>query len=569
MATTPKNTDKVLGRECRFAVHIPTRSPDIPDLHLIKEQVTYVNSDGVSYQLPEVRFLKNYQRPFWVTKPARRTHTQKKEWAPLDDLMPYQCTQSDLRSRVAQALEKPWLKDGLRQLSVSPYLYGTDITSTTLIKSEYMKHYPDLRTPYSVAAFDIETDVVNGTEQTLMATLTFKNKVFTAVQADFVSGISHVIDRVAAKMDEYLSEYVTKRNLQCETVICNSEIDVIRAVLNKAHEWRPDFLAIWNMDFDIPKILEGCERANVPPEDIFSDPSVPKAFRQFKYRQGPKKKVTASGKVVPINPAAQWHVVHATSSFFIIDAMCAYKHIRMGAQEEQSYSLDAILKKKLDIQKLKFKAADAYQGIRWHQFMQTQYKIEYIVYNRFDCIAMLELDEQIKDLGFTLPAYSETSDFAIFKSQPKRIADALHYVCLEEGLVIAATGFSDDGEDEEDAAETLSLAGWIVTLAAHNVVENGLQIILEDPNLRTSLRGYVFDSDASAAYPSAITSLNVSKETTKRELISIGSFEKYEFTMQNINLLSGHVNALEYCTTMFKFPNPPDILKDYLAQKAV
>jgi hypothetical protein len=123
-------------------------------------------------------------------------------------------------------------------------------------------------------------------------------------------------------MQKYLGEYVSSRNIKSELIVVDSEIDVVRLTMAKAHELQPDLLAIWNLDFDIgTKIIEACNRAQVDPKDIFSDPSVPAAYRFFKYKQGKKQKVTASGVVTPIIPAAQWHTVFCPSSFYCIDAM--------------------------------------------------------------------------------------------------------------------------------------------------------------------------------------------------------------------------------------------------------
>lgn len=83
---------------------------------------------------------------------------------------------------------------------------------------------------------------------------------------------------------------------------------------------------------------------------------------------------------------------------------------------------------------------------------------------------------------------------------------------------------------------------------------NGLRVIKESPEIITNARAYVLDSDAVGAYPSSTRTCNVSKETTFREIIDVIGVPEETFRFQNINLLSGHTNAVEYCTTMFKFP---------------
>lgn len=47
------NNDKIVAKECRFAVHMPTKRSDIPDFHLVKEILHF--EDGSTK--PSVRFI--------------------------------------------------------------------------------------------------------------------------------------------------------------------------------------------------------------------------------------------------------------------------------------------------------------------------------------------------------------------------------------------------------------------------------------------------------------------------------------------------------------------------------
>lgn len=88
----------------------------------------------------------------------------------------------------------------------------------------------------------------------------------------------------------------------------------------------------------------------------------------------------------------------------------------------------------------------------------------------------------------------------------------------------------------------------------------GLKIIVENPELRTMFRMFVYDSDAVSAYPSAAMVANVAKSTTLCEIIDILGVEEMTFRFQNINFMQGHVNALEYCERMFSLPTPQQSL---------
>lgn len=562
--------NKVVGHECRFAIHVPSKSSDIADLHVVKEAVHY--ADGTIK--PNLRLIKDFKRDFYVTKQSSRSYKDKPEWLDEDKLIKQECTQSDLRYKVATILGKPWSKETMKELSANPYLFGTDITSTAIIKKKYMSKYPDLVSGYSTCIYDIETDVVHGTNQIIVATVVFGKQVFTVATEFFMQGFTTPGELVHSKFNIALSKFETPRDYTLEFAIAKTPEDAVIALFNKVHEWKPDFLAIWNMNFDIPRTIETLENAGFKPADILSDPSIPKEFRFCKYKPGKNKKVTASGKVIPITPSSQWHTLHLTASFYVIDAMCAYKQIRTPPNpEEPSYALDAILKKeKMEVTKFKIDEVEGITGLKFHEVMQSRYKIEYIVYNIFDCIAVLELNEKTKDLSHSLPSFAGITDFEKYTSNPRKIHDALHYYCLENGRVISASGTvkgvdigtldegeyegenNEDEEESDEKLEALSLKNWVLTLPAHLTSEDGLKIIAEDKNLATNIRGMNFDSDCSSAYPSATDGCNVSKETTKKEIANIVGIDEAVFRMKNINLLSGPVNAVEYCTSMFNFP---------------
>jgi hypothetical protein len=486
MSTT--QTDKqIVGYECRFAVYCPpTGNEDSTDYHLVKEIIHY--SDKTTK--PNVRLIRDFKRPFWITRKGFQNHQQKKEWEELEKVVRFECTQTNLARSISRALNQYGFKGSLRQLFRNPYIYGADILSTAVLKRSYQDKFPTLLTEYTEAAFDVETDTIRGTDEIIMATLSYGSRVITCIQKSFVEGYADVENQLRTRLIKYLGPYVEKRKINWEVKFVDREVDIVIECFKKAHEWEPDFVAIWNIDFDLTKMLKALERAGIEPKNVFCDPSVPEKYKFFKYEQGNKQKVTASGKVTPIKPAMQWHVVYCPSSFYFIDAMCAYRHIRNGEAEKPSYALDAILEENLGIRKLKFEEANGLTGIDWHQFMQEKYPLEYVIYNVFDCVSMEELDEKTNDLRLSLPMMSGCSDFKNFKSQPRRLADNLHYYALENNRVIGTT--SDQMTDEVDK-ETLGLDHWITTLPAHLVMDNGLRIIQENEFLSTNIRGHVAD----------------------------------------------------------------------------
>lgn len=569
----------VKARECRFAVHVPTRSRDFPDLHLIKEVVHYEDGRIV----PEVRTITNYKRPFYVTKKPYQNHKDKKESEEFDKLTRYSTNQSEMRFAVARALGQAYSPLPMDQLSASPYLYGSDVTSTTLIKQSYADKYPGVFTPYVVSTFDIETDVVHGTDDPILATLVMQGKLFHVAVKSFLDGYTDPEERYQRTLKKHLGKKIEELKLDVEFVIVDHPVELIKVVLEKLHSWLPDFVAIWNIGFDIPRLLDTLKKYNVRAEDIFCHPSIPEELKFCRFKKGSIKKVTASGAVKPKNPSEQWHSLLCPCGFWFIDQMSSYRFIRQGAQEEQEYNLNYILGKVLGSRKLEFEEASHLKSgsIEWHVFMQKHYPFEYMAYNNYDSIGTYELELKTKDLSQSLPTGCGSTDFSRFDSQTKRFSDGYYFYLLEKGEVVGTLpprakkdpnapfepeeiDYIGDGDDESEAAEDeeeaisdkeeiLSLRGWIVTLKSH-MSSLGLRIVNKIKDLQTMVRCFVYDSDASAAYPSATAVGNVSRATTLREIIDISGIDEAVFRKNNLNLLHGHVNAIEYSSEMFGLP---------------
>ena len=471
--------NKVKSIECRFAVYSKSNKSQ-HDIHLVKEQITY--ADGT--RKPNTRIVHDYKREVYVTNKGNRNHKEFKEWEDKSKLIKYETTQTNIISTLARALDQPFYRGSLRDLCTSPFIYGADLLSTSAIKQSYMDKW-DTITPYSNAVFDTETDMIHGTGAIMMATLSFKERVVTVIQKRFLDGQSNVLPRLQKLADKYIGEILEQRKVKIDFVIVDTEIEIIKVCMARAHEWSPDFVSVWNLEFDMDKIIEACDRAGVAIEDVLSDPKVPKEYRNFKFKKGAAKKVMASGKVLNYKPSQRWHTVFCPSSFYWIDAMCAYRQVRTGAPEETSYDLDYLLKKNKLGGKLKFEAADAYEKGEWHTFMQMHYPLEYVIYNIYDCIGMELLDEKTLDLQLSLPMFAGCTDFQHFSSLPKKAMNDLHYFIRDYNKVPGTTAAEMATEEDSDV---IDVKGIITMLPSHLVADNGLNIIKENPLQKTNVR---------------------------------------------------------------------------------
>lgn len=559
--TSIETSTDIAGYECKHAVYVKDQSTPRDrvgdDAIFIKERIHY--SDGSTK--PNVRMIKNYRRPFWVTKPAFRNHQEKKEWEDLDKLDYYECTQAELIPRIKKALGLYTPVNSLRRLARSPYLYGADISPTALVKHQYISRYPNCESQNTVAVLDIETDVIHGTNEPILVSVSFKDRAVIGVVGWFFRGIKNPKKALLDHYYQRLPETAKERNLEPEIFIHDDILTVVEHVIGRCHEWQPDFLSIWNIDFDIPKILELIQSRGGDPARIFSDPRVPDNFKYCRYKQGAAKKIKSNGDEEPLQWFERWHTLYAPASFYVIDQAAVFHRLRIANGKEPSYALDAILTKYAGIKKLKNSKADGMSGFEWHIYMQSNEPLEYAIYNLYDCISCEILDEQPKvgDLRLTISAQCGHSDYANFASQPRRTVDNLHFVCLKNGKAIGTT--ADEMKSDWDHW-TVSTYNWIVTLPAHLVADNGLQVIEEAPELRTLIRTAVYDLDVTSAYPNGEDILNASKETTIAEVNAIEGVSHEVQRLSGLNLTGGSTNATEVCAMVMGAPCIEQLIED-------
>ena len=570
--------------ECRFAVHIPTTEEETTDYHYVK--LIEHHPDGTTK--PITKLIQDFKRKVWITKPKYRNHNQKKEYEELDKLKEYNCTQSELANTIAKAINHFGRID-LRELKGNEFVYGADISSTALIKSTYKAKYPDVATEYTFGIYDVETNVLSKENEVIIATYVQDNYIFSAMTQEYYNRIprsqADLIDEIMSKLKVSLDEnMIVKTDYIIDIVVKKDSYEVVKYCFDAMHKLKPDIVSGWNIHFDIDKSIEACEVAGIDPKDVFCDRDIPKHLRLFNKQKGLTIKKTVSGKEKPLPAHEQWHTYELTAPFAIIDQMSLFKLMRLGEQERPSYKLEAISHHYLGSGKVYVDEAEKYEGLSKHVFMQKYHTLYYFIYNVFDCVRCreLELHPLIGDLRFKVDAFSGVSDFKVLNSQPKRIADEMHFDYLEAGVVIASVGKSkksktyqpyddedieivEDDFDETDLSKSLGLGGWVMTLPSHNVSVNvGLRLIEEDYNHRTNIRGLSYDIDATTAYPKATMATNNSRATTWTELLEVDGVDEEVFRLQNINIVSSSVNSIEYAVTMFNFPEPIDVLKEFM-----
>lgn len=580
--------EKITGKAAQFVFNAESLYRSGSDLSLVKEVTRYEDDEGNIREERSIRTILDQPRKFYLTKKGMRNHEQKKGNERMENLDAYECTQSALATTVNRALNYPCgERPVMSRLGESQYLYGSDVNITTIIKHDLDELYTErygLYKPFATRAMlDYETDMNYGTEAIIMGSLTMEEDVYLAVTRDYIEGIAPSEEEVTRKFltaaDDQIKEYIEARNITFHVSYHDNEMGVVEKLMGKAHELQPDFLAIWNMKFDIVKMLDACERYGVDPADIFCDPSIPDEFRRFKWQMANQKKEKADGSVQNKDPSDLWHYVDCLASFYIVDAMCLFRTLRAVEQMRASFSLDAILDEMLNISKLKWTGADHITpgSPEWHRFMQAKLpdpmnRLMYMVYCCFDCVSMELLDDKTKDIKLAILTYAGISELKRIKSNPRRLCDDYgFYLQKEYQRVICSTS---GNMTEEFDKHTLGKREWIITLcnSLARIGSKGIYVPGYDQlEKRCRIFRYVWDIDISSSYPSNQLALNMDRGTTLAEVVSIGDLSEKEQRRISVNMTNVPSNAVDVAHTVLGMDNLTTLstkFEDWKASKA-
>lgn len=556
-------TKQPVRLECRNALYFKANDYSGDDLLLVKEYQHH--PDGTIKK--NLRQIHNFQKEVYIHKPGYRTYQQKRVWKPKREMDIYRSTEAKLPDTIKKALNMPLGHYmSMRQICRSPYVYGTDISTTSIIKKEYKDRWPNTVSDASVAVIDIETNVKSAAGEIIAISLTFKDKAVLATTKEFIGTLPLAEQRFFDLLDKLTPEVRRDRHCQVEFHIAETPALAVMHVFKRAHEWQPDFITGWNsMAFDIPRIINALEVEGYNPADVLSDPRVPRQYRTCQYRKGTTVKKMASGREQPLAGYEQWHWLNVPASFYFLDSMCLYFQIRKGEGLEENYKLETILQKHIGRGKVGIEEADHLDGIDLHRFMQERYKLEYLVYNLFDCIGVEMLDEKTKDIAKTFPVLAGVSDFGNYTSNPRRLADSLHFYVQEDKDFDGVLGTASDQLKTELDSFVVGLDGWIVALPTERLMDMGQYFLKELPNHQTKVHAHSSDIDVSSGYPNIERAMNMSKDTTVHEIHRIKGIPYEEQRFIGLNMLGGYSNSLSFAKKVYRLPYPRDVWKTWLA----
>ena len=472
--------------------------------------------DGHIETQDRLSFNRDPKRPYWLTKPSVQIqYDHKKEFEELDNLELHVCHDSELEDDLARALgySRSYRRRFLRQLCSSPYVYGADISTETLIKQEYVKNVPVGKVAnFSIGGLDIETEV-RGAQRITLITYIHEHHIYTAALREYCKihdNPDSEVSRPATEEDclkvinDLLGFYFKLHNFELTFKICDTELDIIKWIFEQIHREKTNFIGIWNMGFDLTRILARIEANGAKAEDILCHPDIPKYMQYVKYKED------RSQDLQHFTDRWDWMSIAGYSQF--IDSMCLYARLRKVDGRDSSYSLDDISTKELGQGKLHF------ESITNHWWMTNRRFLEYIAYNVNDVMIMILMEWKNNDMA-ALAALCGMSTPQDFARQTTMLRNEAFIYGKANRHIPAAAGTTMYDEFDDMQAK----AGGTV-LPPNKASGTGAAIVEELPGRQTQVGLYANDLDFSSMYPSATSSLNISKETMLLTAIKLNGY---------------------------------------------
>lgn len=393
-------------------------------------------------------------------------------------------------------------------------------------------------------------------------------------------------------------EIMHKSDFEFHFLFFDSEGDLLTNFYSIVNAVTPDTMAIWNIEFDIPKIYNRMIMNGIDPIQAMSHPQYPKEARFLEMNIDRRGFVTFSNRKTNIK---------SSNLFLHVDQMLLYAGMTKGAKSIPDYSLDTVLGIEIGYQKDKFE-----NGITIRNVHRKDYK-KFVLYSINDTISQEVLDfytshtnTAFKDtqtagcpLEYTTKPTMYTRnyyhlckirDFGMIPGNNPNTdylegMDAERYDILEEIKEAMAQKKADE-EDEMDFADEIEKEMYD---SLNKGMEDGIDVkhplgggVVGDPHLNINngeeiIKGFrskhifknVIDYDYASEYPWIKYTRNLGKETEIGRLIFDKRLSPRQNEYQNDIYLPGAEFISDYISqdwlsmgvVYFNLPSSTELIK--------
>jgi len=556
-----ENTSPIIAKVCKHAGYSVSSVRRGNDLTCVK--ITNIHADDTRSN--SFIAIENYKQPIWIIKEGRRHFKQPKDYIEESMCREYKLPRAQIPYQVKKQLfGVSDYKATMRDAKSSVYVFGLDQTPPVHIKHAFFKKYGEYqeKEPYTVASYDVEADMDWPRDEDrpmIMAALTMKDKVYFAAVRKWYGGDSD--EQILAKLEEaklkYLKDTIDARNITITYSLVDTPGQVAKCMLDKMHEWEPDWVVSWNAEYDMQATERALSNEGYDLADCYSDPRIPKEFRYYKLDPGRTHKVKEDGSSSALDPQEKWPTIRTMATWQWCDAMSFFCIKRQPTEGKlPDISLEGCAKHagvegKLYTEEGKHLLPGSPQ---WHRYMQHNYKYLYSMYCVQDNIVIELINEATHDFTLSLPMLLKYSEFFNYQSQPKIISDVLSFHARELKYVWGST---PSIRDKTFTSRLPALKNWIALLDTEKNADVGKALFEGLDDVISTGRSDSSDIDVEGAYPHAGLCLNSSNKTTQMEVYKIQGADDMKFREIAVNYASSPTaNAMGLCEDLFHFPSP-------------
>lgn len=297
----------------------------------------------------------------------------------------------------------------------------------------------------------------------------------------------------------YIKE-LSQMEYNIEFLWYDDEPSLLVGMWNLLHRLKPDFVGIWNMNFDIPYILNRMEKLGMNLEEICCHPDVPPEFRCVRYIEDHERDKRQFGKGNS-HPSRLWDWVNISGYTQFYDQMALYSIIRKR-YILPSYKLDDISFSETGHRKLDYTSLGYdIRNLAWQDF-----KI-FLAYGCVDTIRLEQIERVTGDLEKQI-IFADNTRLSKSTSISYRIKNSMYrqYLDKKPRHIIGNDIYYPIIE---------RLEGAIVADPDNLGVKGSKSITGAD----TYVYEYLCDYDFASLYPSVIINYQISKATLRGRII--------------------------------------------------
>lgn len=470
---------------------------------------------------------------YYICKPEFRDYTYNKFYTPIKCCEKvttrYKALPYDAAKHLGPEWES-WISDCVAAGNykflnhihgLCPYLFGSDIPIDIWYKIQYLIEYKSesVNFPITKQFMDIEVDGIHtpgfpypGSGAPINAitlideeSMTSYTLLLRSPNNDQINKFEDNIENFKVKLHETFDEFYGIFDYKFS--FFDQEIDLIRTLFSVINLLKRDFVEIWNMDFDIPTIIERIKDLGCEPGEVMGS-------REF------KDKVCYFYKSFDNVAANRTSYTTCTSYTTFLDQMVIYAGLRKGGGVIPSLKLNAIGKTEIGDVKLDYSEEANIKTLPYIDYEK------FVMYNIKDVLLQFGIERKIHDLDelYVRALFSATPYNKAFRQT--NFLKYRYYVDLfNRGYILGNNSrkpqSSDrvesifDLEDEESEDSDKKFNGALVADPTLNC-NTGVPIY----GKRSSyVFKYVIDEDFSAMYPNTIITFNISGPTLIGKLI--------------------------------------------------